>query len=181
VREEEAAVGLAMKQYYPDAEVYGRYDTFWQPASTQGDLRGQVGVNVNMPIYRRKLHAAVCEAELRANQRRAEYRQKLVDVQYEVQAAYEQVVESRQAEQIYRDKLLPAAQQNLEVARTNYEVGKITFLNLLVAQQQLIAQRERYQQAMATYHSRMADLERVIAGPVPRVASAEEVQPPVSR
>src|SRR5205823_2624672 len=44
VRAEEAAVTLASKNYYPDADVFGRYDTFWQPAETQGDLRGQVGV-----------------------------------------------------------------------------------------------------------------------------------------
>ena len=55
MRTEEAAVQLARKQYFPDTEVYGRYDSFWQPAATQGDLRGQVGVNMNMPIYRRKL------------------------------------------------------------------------------------------------------------------------------
>ncbi|HTU27198.1 MAG TPA: TolC family protein, partial [Pirellulales bacterium] len=63
VRAEQAAVNLAMKQYFPDAEVYGRYDSFWQPAATQADLRGQVGVNLNMPIYRGKLNAAVNEAQ----------------------------------------------------------------------------------------------------------------------
>ena len=40
VRAEESALELAFKQYYPDAEFFGRYDSFWQPASTQGDLRG---------------------------------------------------------------------------------------------------------------------------------------------
>jgi len=42
---ERPPVALAVKQYYPDAEVFGRYDSFWQPAATQSDLRGQVGVN----------------------------------------------------------------------------------------------------------------------------------------
>ena len=58
---------LAHKQYYPDTEVYGHYDTYWQPASTQGDLRGEVGVRVNLPIYCGRLSAGVREAEDRLN------------------------------------------------------------------------------------------------------------------
>ncbi len=133
---------------------------------------------MNMPIYRRKLNAAVCEAEFRVNQRRAEYQQKAADVRYEVQAAYEQVLEARRAVAIYVDKLLPVAEQNLDVARSNYDVGKSTFLNLLVAQQQLLSQREQYQQAVAAYHSRLAELERVVAGPLPLDRAPEEVAAP---
>ncbi|HEX4143340.1 MAG TPA: TolC family protein [Pirellulales bacterium] len=182
VRSEEVAVNLARKQYFPDTEVYGRYDSFWQPAATQGDLRGQVGVNMNMPIYRRKLQAAVTEAQFRVNQRRAEYQQKVADVRYEVQAAYEQVLEARLAVDIYVDKLLPVAAQNLDVARSNYDVGKSTFLNLLVAQQQLLSQREQYQQALASYHSRLAELQRVVGGPLPPTEAAppEEVVAPLA-
>ena len=61
VRAEEASVTLATKEYYPDVEVFGRYDSFWQPAETQSELRGQVGVNMNVPIYRDKLNAGVRE------------------------------------------------------------------------------------------------------------------------
>jgi outer membrane protein TolC len=177
VRSEEVAVNLARKQYFPDTEVYGRYDSFWQPTSTQSDLRGQVGVNMNMPIYRRKLNAAVSEAQFRVSQRQAEYQQKVADVRYEVQSAYEQVLEARRAVAIYVEKLLPVAAQNLDVARSNYDVGKSTFLNLLVAQQQLLSQREQYQQALAAYHSRLAELERVVGGPLPFDRAAEESAP----
>jgi outer membrane protein TolC len=172
VRAEEAAVNLATKQFYPDTEVYGRYDSFWQPAATQGDLRGQVGVNMNMPIYRGKLNAAVNEARFRLSQRCAEYRQKMVDVQFEVESAYSEVRESQQAIELYRTSLLPVAEQSVETSRSNYNVGKTTFLNLLTAQQQLLMQREQYQQALAAYHSRMADLERAIGGPLPEMAAS---------
>jgi outer membrane protein TolC len=177
-RAEQAAVELAYKQFYPDAEFYGRYDSFWQPAATQGPLRGQIGVNVNVPIYRRKLNAAVCEAQLKLAQRQAEYRQKIADVQFEVESAYAQVSESQQAIQIYRTKLIPAAESNVNTARTNYDVGKTTFLNLLVAQQQFLMQREQYQQALASYHSRLADLERAVGGPLPTTWPPERLPTP---
>jgi outer membrane protein, heavy metal efflux system len=164
VRAEEAAVNLALKQYYPDAEFFGRYDSFWQPAATQGDLRGQVGMNMNVPVYRRKLQAAVCEAQFRLSQRRAEYQQRELDIQYDVQAAYEAVRESSQAAELYAKKFLPFAQQNLDVAVSNYDVGKTTFLALSQAQRQLIEVREKYYQAVAEYHRRRAELDRATGG-----------------
>lgn len=178
VQSERGAVVLAEKQFYPDTEVYGRYDTFWQPASTQGPLRGQVGINMNMPIYRQKLRAAVNEAQFRLSQRQAEYNQKMVDVQFEVEAASAQIQETTKAIDLYRDKLIPAAERTVATTRANYNVGTTTFLNLLTAQQQLLMQREQQQQVIAAYHSRLADLERTIGGPVPEVAKPEEIPVP---
>jgi outer membrane protein TolC len=160
VRAQEWAVDLAMKQYYPDAEFFGRYDSFWQPASTQGDLRGQVGMNMNVPLYRQKLRAAVCEAQFRLSERRAEYQQREIDIRYDVQAAFEATQESRAAAQLYANKFLPFAQQNLELARSSYDVGTATFFTLAQAQRQVIEVRERYEQAVAEYHRRLAELDR---------------------
>lgn len=175
VRAEEAALSLALKQYYPDAELFGRYDSFWQPALTQSDLRGQVGVNMNVPLYRGKLQAAVCEAQFRLGQRKAEYQQRQLDIQYDVQAAYEAVQESKQAAELYSKKFLPFAEQNVDVARSNYDVGKTTFLSLAQAQRQLIEVRAKYQQTIADYHRRMAELERAVGGTMP---PAEELPQP---
>ena len=178
VQAEQAAVALAEKQFYPDMEVYGRYDTFWQPSSTQGPLRGQVGVNVNMPIYRQKLNAALCEAQFRLSQRQAEYAQKMVDVQYEVESAHAQLQEGQKAIALYREKLLPAAEQTVTTARNNYDVASTTFLNVLVAQQQLLMQREQYEQIVAAAESRRADLERAIGGDLPQTGVPEELPRP---
>lgn len=178
VRSERAAVTLANKQFYPDTEIYGRYDTFWQPASTQGPLRGQVGVNLNMPIYRNKLKAAVSEAQFRLSQRQAEYNQKLVDVQFEVESAHAQVLEAQKAIQLYREKLLPAAEQTVAATRANYDAGTTTFLNVLTAQQLLLQQREQYQQSVAGYQSRLAELERAVGGPVPNFPRPETLPDP---
>lgn len=179
VRSEQAAVELANRQFYPDTELYGRYDTFWQPADSQGPLRGQVGVNMNMPIYRNKLKAAVSEAEFRLSQRQAEYRQKQVDIQYEVESAYAQVAEAEKALVLYQNKLLPAAEQTVATIRANYDAGATTFLNLLTAQQQLLLQREQYQQTVAAYQLRLAELERAVGEPIPEMAPAEQISAPL--
>jgi outer membrane protein, heavy metal efflux system len=163
---EQASVTLACKQAYPDVEVFGRYDTFWQPSS-MADLRGQVGVSLNLPVYHGKLNAAVNEAMFRLNQRKAEYEARVLDIQFEVRTAYERLEESRQTVQLYAERMLPAATQNVAAARTNYDVGKTTFLGLAEAERQLLGLREKQEQAIAEDHRRLAELERILAGSVP--------------
>jgi outer membrane protein, heavy metal efflux system len=162
IREAAAAVTLAAKDYYPDTEFFGRYDTFWQPASTQGDLRGQVGIRMNVPIYRKRLQAAYCQAVFRLNQRQAEFEQKQLDISYEVQSAYEQLEESRKAVSLYQTRFLPLAEQSVKVARANYEVSKATILELLTAQRRLVEVQRMQQDAIVQLHKQKAELDRII-------------------
>ncbi len=166
-RAEEAAVTLVCKEYYPDIDIFGRYDTFWQPADTQSDLRPQVGATINLPIYRGRLNAAVTEAMFRLQQRRAEYEQRRLDISYEVANASALVEESRRTVAIYADKLIPATEQNVAAAGANYEVGKVSFLELATAQRQSIELRRKQEAALATYHARLAELARVVGVPFP--------------
>jgi outer membrane protein TolC len=166
VQSQEAALELAYKNFCPDLDAFARYDTFWQPASTQGPLRAQIGLAVNLPVYREKLRAAVCEAQFRLSQRRAEFDQRALEIQYEVLSAAEQVEESRKAVELYSQRLIPAAEQNVAAARTNYEVGKLNFLQLAQTQQRLIAIRERQIESLISYHRRSSELWRVTGGTV---------------
>jgi outer membrane protein TolC len=166
VQAAEAELALAYKNYYPDVDTFARYDTFWQPASTQGPLRASIGVAMNLPVYRQKLHAAVCEAQFRLNQRRAEFDQRALEVQYEVIAATQQLEESRKTVELYAERLIPTAEQNVAAARSSYEVGKMNFLQLVQTQRQLIGIREREVEALVAYHRRAAELARAVGGPV---------------
>src|SRR5207248_4601141 len=118
VQSAETALELAYKNYRPDVDVFGRYDTFWQPASTQGPLRASVGLAMNLPVYREKLRAAVCEAQFRLNQRRAEFDQRSLEIQHEVLSAAAQAEESSKTVELYAQRLLPVAEQNVAAARS---------------------------------------------------------------
>jgi len=177
IQAEQAALELAYKEYYLDVEVFGRYDTFWQPASTQGDSRGQVGVNLNIPLYQARRNAAVKEAQFKMSERRADYQQWVSDIRYEVAAALEQLNESRNLLTLYQKKFLPTAEQNVAALRANYDVAKATFLDLANWQRQLITLHEKQQEILTTYYRRLAELERVIGGPVPELVPQLEVVP----
>jgi len=176
IRAERAALALAYKDFYPDLELFARYDSFWQPDS-QRDLRSQVGMNMNVPLYRDRRRAAAREAMFNLSRRRAEYEQRVDDVNQEVQAAYEQLRESRRAVELYSSLSLPRAEQNVGAARAGYEAGQEDFLRLVFAQRQFISLRDKYQEAIANYHRRRAELERVIGGPLPIEPSGEPIPP----
>lgn len=173
VQTEQAKLALTYKQYYPDAEFFGRYDTFWQPRSTQSDLRGQLGVRVNVPLYHQRLNAAVCEAMQQVAKAHAEHEQLMLDVQAEVQEAYEQLRESQQTVVLYAEKLIPASEQNVAAARSSYDTSKINFLDLAIAQRQLIEARDRQLQAQVELHRRRATLRRAVGGALPENSSAD--------
>lgn len=161
IREAAAAVTLAQKDYYPDVEIFGRYDTFWQPASTQGDLRGQAGLRMNVPIYRNRLQAAYCQAVMRLRQKQAEFEQKQLDLAYEVQSAYEQLDESRRTVALYQNRYLPIAEQSVKAARANYETSKASFLELVTAHRRVVEAQLMRQEAIVSMHRRKAELDRV--------------------
>jgi outer membrane protein TolC len=121
-------------------------------------------------VYRQKLQAAVCEAQFRLNQRRAEFEQRSLEIQYEVIAAFQQVEESRRAVELYSRRLLPAAEQNVAAARANYESNKSTFTALAQAQRQLVTIHERQLEAIVGYHRRLAELERAAGGGISAAA-----------
>lgn len=174
VGEAQASVALACKDYYPDTEVFGRYDAMWQ----EKPLQPAVGVNMNVPIYRNRLDAAVREAQCSVSQRRSELEQRILDVQYEVAAAYERLEASRRMLELYDRQLLPAAEQNRNAARSNYDVSKTTYFELAAAQRQFISLREEREQTLAEYHARLAALNRAVGGL--GTAPVKGAEPPAS-
>jgi outer membrane protein TolC len=166
VQSEEVGLELAYKEFFPDVSVIGRYDAAWQ----ETPLRAQVGVGFDLPIYREKLRAAVREAQFRVSQRRSEFDQQALEIQYEVNQAAQQVEESRRTVELYSQRLVPVTEQNVAAARANYENNKLSFLDLATAQRQLVTILERQLEATVALHRRLAELNRVVGVPSLRAA-----------
>jgi outer membrane protein TolC len=160
IRAEEAQLGLAHKEFYPDVEVMAAYDAFWQ----ERPLQWQAGVRLNLPVYHARRYGAVAEAEAKISQRRAELAKQADQVNYQVQEAYEKVRQGEQSIDLYEQKILPAAKANVEAAQAAYVTGKIPFLSLIEAQRNQVNLRDRYYEAVAEYFRRRASLERAVGG-----------------
>jgi outer membrane protein TolC len=158
IQAEAANVGLAYKEYYPDMEFVYRHDEFMPESS----MYNQLGVNVNVPLYQAKRHAAVRESHARACRQRAEYQSRIDEVAFEVQSAAHRVSEAREVLKLYEANILPTVRASIDSARENYVAGRLDFLRLIEAQRQLRDQQERYYQVQAELHRQMAELERAV-------------------
>lgn len=162
IQADESTVALAWKEFYPDMEVYAKYDAFWQ----EDPLRSAVGLNVNVPFNKSRRYAAVREAEARLRQHRAAYDRLSDEITNEIHASYERLKETHLTAQLFSDRILPAAKQNVESARAGYVAGTVDFLRLIEAQRQLITLREQQVESNSDYHRRLTELKRAAALPL---------------
>jgi outer membrane protein TolC len=176
IREEQANVALADKEYYPDLNLVAKYDGFMPE-----DMRPQVGMELNVPLQRGRRSAAVREASERLHQRCAEYQDRLDQVRFEVQSSLNRARQSQQAIRLYEEKILPATQRSVESAQSAYTSGKLDFLRLIDAERQVCSQRDMYYQAIAEYHRRLAELERAVGGSLPETVDRMPGQGPRGR
>jgi outer membrane protein TolC len=162
IRAEQAALGLAEKDFYPDFEVAAGYDAFWDARSQ----RPEINLRLNLPIYRAKRDAAVDEARARIAQRRAELARQADQVNFQVQQAFVQVQRSERSVRLYEETILPKARSNVDAAQSAYVTAKIPLLSLVEAERELVMLQDRYHEAVADYFRRRATLERVVGGPL---------------
>jgi outer membrane protein TolC len=168
IRTEEANLALTCKEYYPDINVVAKYDGFMPE-----QMRPQVGMEINVPLQNSRRSAATREASERLRQRRAEYQQRLDQVRFEVQSGLDRATQNQRVIRLYEEKILPATQRSAEAALANYTSGKIDFLRLIDSERQVYTQREMYYQAIAEYHRRLAELERVVGGTLPEESNVQ--------
>lgn len=160
---EQASLALAYREYYPDMEASAAYDTIMGNGRSR-DLAGQVGLRFNLPVRTSRRNAAVMEAHARVAQTRAELASRTNQTLLQVQETYEQLLESEKILNLCEKTLIPAAERNAKAAQSAYVSGKTPFLNLIEARRSVVGLRDRYYEAIADYHRRRANLDRVVGG-----------------
>jgi len=153
-RASQAQQSLAERDYYPDFNVTAGYNSLWE----QEEKRFTVGVGINIPLGQGKRDARLGESRARARQVQWQISDKQAEIAGAVQSAYNRVEESRHVLALYRDRLLPLADESLHATKTDYESGKGNFLDLVSAEKNLIQTQLNQVQARADYHRHLAML-----------------------
>jgi outer membrane protein TolC len=101
------------------------------------DHRFQVGLSVNLPVWRGRLEAA--EREAAATIEAAESVKAALEdrVRLEVDLARREVGTAEASAVLYRDRLVPAANDQFSAARAGFEAGRNPFLAVLIAENNL--------------------------------------------
>ena len=161
VRRADASIRLAYKARVPDFSVGVEADAKASPVF----VTPQIGVT--LPIWRDKIAAQIAEAQ--AGKRASEARLTAEQIALAVEFAEKTFMfrEGSRNLALLQERLLPKAQQSLEVARAGYTAGQSTFIDLLDAQRTwlgfLLAEVEaRTQRELA-----LAELSLLILGQPP--------------
>jgi outer membrane protein TolC len=166
IRKERGRMELAKKERFPDfslglnwVNMNDRLDA--DPQGEGGDaLMGSV--QVNLPIYRKRLAAQVKEAEMGVREmssRRAEEENRL---NVDLQTAVYRLRDAERKMQLYSGALIPKAQQSLQVTETAYSAEEADFLDLVDSQRVLLDFQNSYHRSIADYAQAMAGIEFLV-------------------
>jgi cobalt-zinc-cadmium efflux system outer membrane protein len=119
------------------------------------------GISIPLPISDKnqagKLQAGYELARAREEQRAANNR-----VRMELVGAYKALCSAYTEATELEKNVLRGAEDVFEASKTGYAQGKLDYLNVLDAQRTLFEAKARYIDALASYHTAKADVERLI-------------------
>ncbi len=169
---EQAVLELARKAYYPDftfaldyIDTGGALDPA-MPESGKDPVLAMVSINI--PLWRGKYRAAENEAK---SNHSAVLRQREERENGLISSLEEALYRFRDAERkidLYRNSLLPKAQQSFEVTQKAYAADKADFLDLIDTQRTLLQFRLSRERALADRAQRLAEIEELTGQELPR-------------
>jgi len=174
-------VDLARLDYYPDLTAGVTWigtSSAGLSAVANGDDPLLLGFSVNVPIYRKRLEAGVREAESRMVASTRQYDSLRDRTAESVKDLYSQAISQYQLVKLFRDDILPKAEQTLEVSQSAYQVGDVDFLTLIDNWQQLLRFQIAYYRLESQLQQTMAGLERTVGGHLPTISPPERVPTP---
>ena len=158
-------VALKKKDYFPDFTLgvdfidvgSGKTNAF---NDGQDAWMGKVAVNV--PLWRGRINASVNEAKNKLSASENIYQSVKNKVSFQLKDAHYQMKTAEDLVGLYKDALIPQAEESLKASQAGYETGKTDFLNLIDSERILLNFKIAYYRAVADYEKSVADLERAV-------------------
>lgn len=165
IEKKRAGVKLAQKAYWPNFTFGVDYIETGEAINPTLNESGKdpwvVNVGINLPIWLGKNKSRKQEAL--AQFRSAQYRH--IDAKNGVVAVTERILfeydDALRKIRLYRDGLLPKAEQSLNANYTAYQAGEMEFLSILDAQRLLLDFELKLEKAMVDLATRLAELEMI--------------------
>lgn len=133
----------------------------WRDEGIDGRSDGGIRATIPVPAWNKNQGGILeAQAELTAAQRALE--QLELDLQHRLAPVYERYANARHQVERYRARILPAAQESLELTRTSYEAGEIGFIALLTAQRTFAQTNLNYLDALRDLRTAEAELEGLL-------------------
>ncbi|MCC7261202.1 MAG: TolC family protein, partial [Candidatus Latescibacteria bacterium] len=82
----------------------------------------------------------------------------------EVRQAHLEVETTQQQVAVYRDRMLPSAEEGYQVVRRRYDEGGASYLEVIDAGRTLAETRTTWVEVLLGYYEAMAELKRAVGG-----------------
>ncbi len=165
IARDQRSVELARLNYYPDLTLGATWvDTSTNGLSAIANGRDAVliGASINVPIYRKRLRAGVREAEAKAVSSARKYDSLKDKTQGDVKDLFAQATSQQELLQLFREDIIPKAQQALDQSISAYQVGKVDFLQMIDNWRELLRFEITAQRLEAGLRQSLASLARAV-------------------
>ncbi|MGE0479950.1 MAG: TolC family protein [Phycisphaerae bacterium] len=130
--------------------------------SESGTDNWAITLSVNIPLWIEKIEAGIREANSRRLATQHEYVAAKNRVNFEIEDALSRVQAQRELAAIFKDTIIPQAQQAYEVSRASYSAGDSDFLFVIDNWQKWLMFTVQFHRAIGELERSVADLEAAI-------------------
>jgi outer membrane protein, heavy metal efflux system len=154
-----AEIRSARREYYPDLMVDLMY--MQMPGNMQDQFGAMVSIQIPLaPWSSNMVTKKVSEAQNEQRSRQKALENMTTMARAEIRQAVLELETQRDVIRLYRDNVLPQAEQTAESVLGAFQAGKLEYLMVLDSFRMLEMFRMEYYQAQAEYHKAVAELER---------------------
>jgi outer membrane protein TolC len=178
IEESEVAYKLSKRNYFPDLTVGVNYiEVGDRPGYVEDEGKDAftVTASINLPLWYGKLSSQVKSAFKRTRARQSTYHNVLNRTLFEVKDNYFKIQTARETVELYKNVLIPQAEQSMKSAEAGYISGIVSFLDLLDAERVLLKIHFDYWKAYTDYLKRIADIERAVGVELPEYPPLEVI------
>lgn len=163
---EKVGIDLAEKNYFPDLTVGVEWIDTEEALKSGTEDSGKDPViamfSVNLPIWHGKYRAAKREARARYVAVQKERMDRENNLIADLKMALYRFRDAERKIHLYRDVLIPKAEQSFKSNLQSFETGAGTFLDLIDTQRTLLEFQLSYERAVANRQQRLAELEAIV-------------------
>ncbi|MCA9396045.1 MAG: TolC family protein, partial [Candidatus Omnitrophica bacterium] len=155
--------------YLPDFMLgydYIRVDNRPLAMVDNGKDASSVMVSMNVPLWLQKQNGRLSESKSDQIASEAESIQIEKNLLSKIKMTIFKLKDAQRQIQLYRDALVPKAEQSLKASETAYSSGSVEFLNLIDSERSLLNFQLAYYRSIRDYEQRFAELEMIVGQPL---------------
>jgi cobalt-zinc-cadmium efflux system outer membrane protein len=177
IERDEKRIELAKKDYWPSFSLGASFINVdarpLMPGAAPIDQNGKnifsINLGIDLPIHRSKYDAEVAEATERKIASTQGYQNTVNMIDASIRETGFRITTLREQINLFKNTLIPQAQQSLQSAEAAYSTGSLGVLDLLDGERVLLEVRLGLAQFIGEYMKSLADMERAIGSPFPEV------------